>query len=95
MFSLVMQFEGMGQEQYEAVMKELHLKVGGNGGWPDGIVSHTAGKTANGWCVIDVWESEAAWNAFFQHQLQPAFEKVGGLANPHVTILQVYNRFPR
>ncbi len=51
--AFVLQFDNMGQDKYEAVMRELGLdRLGAN--WPEGILGHTAGKTANGWCVVDI-----------------------------------------
>ena len=53
--SLVIEFAGATQAQYDAVMKELGLPLGDKGGdWPKGIISHMAGSTDDGWCVIDV-----------------------------------------
>jgi hypothetical protein len=58
-------------------------------------VTHSAGKTATGWCVVDVWESEAHFGKFRETRLGPAFAKVGGIPEPKVTTFQVYNRFPK
>ena len=58
---------GVTQEQYEQVGARL---TDGRGlsslsDWPvDGILSHAAGPTADGWRVIDVWESEEAFQRF-------------------------------
>ncbi|WP_230211126.1 antibiotic biosynthesis monooxygenase [Streptomyces kaniharaensis] len=33
--------------------------------WPvPGLISHTAGPTPTGWFVVDVWESEEAFQRF-------------------------------
>ena len=50
---LVMQFAGGTAQQYDAVMEKLGLE-GDQGEWPDGIISHFAGATPDGWCVVDV-----------------------------------------
>ena len=58
---------GVTQEQYEQVGARL---TDGRGlsslsDWPvAGILSHTAGPTADGWRVIDVWESDEAFQRF-------------------------------
>ena len=91
---IIMQFDGLTQTKYEAVMKELNLKLHADANWPEGIVSHTAGKSPNGWCVVDVWESEAAFGKFRETRLQPAFGKVGNMPEPKVTKFEVQNRFP-
>jgi hypothetical protein len=41
---LLMEFLGMGQEQYDAVMEELNL----GGRMPSGSISHAAGPTEGG-----------------------------------------------
>lgn len=58
---------GVTQEQYEQVGLRLTEGRGLNSlsDWPvDGILAHTAGPTAGGWRVIDVWESEEAFQRF-------------------------------
>ena len=91
----VLEFANIGQDKYEAIMKELGLKVGSNAGWPEGILTHVAGPTPNGMCVVDVWESEAAFGKFMDSRLGPAFAKVGGMPQPKVTTFQVVNSFQK
>lgn len=58
---------GATQEQYEQVAARLSDGKGlqAVSDWPvDGILSHIAGPTADGWRVVDVWESEAAFERF-------------------------------
>ena len=94
---LVMQFEGPGQDAYDEVMRHLGLSTPAIGDmeddWPEALVSHTAGATANGWCVVDVWRSQDDFDAFFQSRLEPAMRKVS-LEPPQVTAAQVYKRYP-
>ena len=55
------------KEQYEEVGRRLTDGRGLNSlsDWPvDGILSHAAGPTNDGWRVVDVWESEDACNQF-------------------------------
>ena len=90
--AFVMQFDNIGQDKYDAVMKELGLdRLGAK--WPEGVLGHTAGKSANGWCVVDIWESEGAFGKFRETRLGPALMKVGGIPEPQVTTFQVYNRY--
>ncbi len=89
--AFVLQFDGVGQDKYEAVVRELGLdRMGAS--WPEGILGHTAGKSVNGWCVVDIWESEAAFTKFRESRLAAAMKKVGGFPEPKVTTFQVYNR---
>ena len=89
---LIIQFAGIGPDKYEAVMKALGL-TGNKGDWPKGIVSHMAGATPEGWCVVDVWESQGDFDAFFNGRLKPAFDKVGDLPPPRITTVAVHNTY--
>ena len=85
---MVIELPGMGQPQYDAVMQALGLsKVSA---WPKGVLSHAAGPSPAGWTVVDLWESEADFVAFQQSRLGPAFQKVGGLPEPKVTVIPVH-----
>ena len=87
----VLQFPGGTMALYDAVTEELGIK--GDQGWPDGVITHSAGSTDDGFIVIESWESEDAWNKFFESRLQPAFEKVGGVPQPNVTRFEVQNSY--
>jgi hypothetical protein len=89
---LVMQFAGADMSKYESVMEKLGLRST-NPHWPKGIVSHVAGKTSEGMCVVDVWDSQHDFDAFMQSRLKPAFDAVGGLPQPRVTSFQVHNSY--
>jgi hypothetical protein len=62
-------FEGPGvtQKMYESALKKLLKGKAGKklADWPGkGLLSHAAGPTANGWRVVDAWQSEAAFKRF-------------------------------
>jgi len=89
--AIVLQFDNVGQDKYDAIMKDLGLdRMGAK--WPEGSLSHTAGKSANGWCVVDIWESEAAFAKFRESRLAASFARVGGMPEPKVTTFEVYYR---
>jgi hypothetical protein len=94
---LIMRFPDVGSDKYDAIMEELGLPFGDTGDaddWPEGIISHATGSTPDGdWTVVDVWESQAAFDRFFAASLGPAFEKVGGMPQPDVTPFQVRNTY--
>ena len=91
---LVQEFTGVGQSDYEAVMGELGLSLRDDSGWPDGIFSHVAGATEDGFLVVDRWESMEAFDAFMAERLGPAIERAGLQAEPRVTVAEVFNRYP-
>ena len=75
------------QEKYEEAVSRL---TGGKdrleslSDWPvGGIVFHTAGQGNDGFRVVDVWESEDAFNAFGEH-LGPIMEEIGVSDPPEV-----------
>ena len=90
--ALIMQFAGIDTGKYEAVMEKLGLRSA-NPNWPKGILSHVAGRTSEGLCVVDVWESQQDFDAFMNSRLKPAFDAVGGLPQPRVTSFQVHNSY--
>jgi hypothetical protein len=95
--ALAMRLDGVTQQDYDAVMTELGLgspTVEESQPWPEGIISHTAGATQGGWFVVDVWESQEAFDRFFAERLGPALA-TANVAPPVVIPVDVYNRYPR
>jgi hypothetical protein len=75
---LVLEFEGFGQADYEKVNEILGIdSETGEGDWPEGILTHTAGPTENGWIVIEVWESQEHQDKFMKSRLGPALHTAG------------------
>ena len=76
---VIFNFPGGTTEQYDQVCRGL------NNGQPmrsladspgGGCLSHTAGATPDGLCVLDVWESPEKFQAFGQ-QLMPLAQQAG------------------
>jgi hypothetical protein len=77
-YAIVLAFEGVGEDQYWAVNKELGINPDGSGDWPAGILSHAGGPTeGGGWVVTEVWNSKADQEAFMASRLGAALGKVG------------------
>lgn len=68
----VLDFPGMTRDQYERVGAMLAS------GPPDGILYHACGPTANGWRIMDVWESREAFDRFVDGAYLPAVRRAGG-----------------
>ncbi len=66
-------------EQYERVARAVHGPV------PDGLIIHVAGRTDEGYRVMEVWEDEAAWERFQAERLTPAAVTGDGPASPQPT----------
>jgi hypothetical protein len=87
----IMQFSGASIDKYDAVRQELGWD--GEKGKPEGLLAHAAGSTSDGFCVVEWWDSEAAWDKFFAERLAPAFGKVGDIPQPQVTQFDVHNSY--
>jgi hypothetical protein len=61
---------------YDLVMSELGSSR------PAGLICHVAGEANGGLRVIDVWESQAAFERFEHERLEPARRKALGQRGP-------------
>jgi len=52
---------------------------------PGGLILHVAAPTAEGFRIIEVWETEDAWHRFQAERLAPAIAALGGPARPEPT----------
>ncbi len=68
-----LEFPGLTREQYEAAGADLSAA-----GSPDCILYHTCGPVADGWRIVDVWESQEAFDRFVDGRHLPAVRRVGG-----------------
>jgi len=57
-------------------------------GVPDGLIVHVAGPTDSGFRIIDVWESQGAWERFRNERLRPAIRRVAGDASAQQPIFR-------
>lgn len=79
-------FEGdFSQTQYEQVREQV---LPGNRLVP-GLLSHVAGPGENGWCVVEVWESQEALQRHFDEGLSQALQQANINVQPR--IYQVVN----
>ncbi len=63
--------DGVSKAQYDQVREQV---APGNKA-PPGMLYHAGGPTENGWCVIEVWESQEALDQFFQQKLGKALQE--------------------
>ena len=77
---MVMRWEGVTPDQYDAVEKAVDW----TGAAPAGGVHHVAWFTDGGLNVVDVWESEDEFNTFAQDRLMPGVAKAGIEGEPKV-----------
>jgi hypothetical protein len=71
--AMLLEWPGQTQEQYEQLMKLVGLEANP----PEGGLFHVAGPMPGGWRVVDIWESEEAFERFAGERLMPAVQRVG------------------
>jgi hypothetical protein len=82
-------FEGQGftQENYEESVRRItggKSRAESPADWPvEGLLAHIAGQGANGFRVVDVWESEEAFQAFGE-TLIPVLQEIGVEGQPEI-----------
>jgi hypothetical protein len=84
---VVFQSPGFTQEAYEQSVPGVtggKSRVESPADWPvEGLLAHIAGQGENGFRVIDVWESEEAFQQFGE-KLIPILKEIGVDAEPEV-----------
>lgn len=66
----------------EAQYQQAHDQVTPDNRPPAGMLYHAAGPSEDGFCVIEVWESQEAADRFFDEQLSAALEAANFGAPP-------------
>lgn len=86
--AMLLEFPEATPDQYDEVIRLLDL---GGKSYRGGIF-HVAGpmEGGRGMRIVDVWESQQAFDAFLQAKLGQALQQVG-LAPPQVTAWPVHN----
>jgi hypothetical protein len=80
--ALILEFDGVGEEQYDAVNGHLGIDPrSGSGDWPQRLTSHVGAAKSGGLVVFEVWESKGDQERFMQERLGQALQK-GGVSAP-------------
>jgi len=75
---LVLEFDGFGRAEYEAVNSRLGIDMKtGQGDWPAGMLYHAGGAKPGGWVVFDVWDSRASQEGLVSERLGSAPQEGG------------------
>src|SRR4051794_38441602 len=72
-------------EQYEAIVRALDMR----GTPPAGALFHAAGEAEGGLRVMEVWESQAALDAFVRGRLGAALQQAG-VPEPRITTWELH-----
>lgn len=84
--AMLIEFPGGNISQYDRVLNRLNLK----GRTYKGGLFHVAGATDDGVRVVDIWESQAAFDAFLNDKLAAAIE-AEGLEQPTISTWEVHS----
>ena len=81
--ALILEFEGVTLQEYYAVNDALGIDAQtGEGDWPDGMVTHSAGINEEGRLVVlEVWDTQEHQAKFMEERLGEALAK-GGVNEP-------------
>lgn len=81
--AIMLEFEGVTLKEYDAVNAALGIDPKtGEGDWPDGLVTHSAGLNDDGHLVvIEVWDTQDDQARFMETRLGEALGK-GGVTGP-------------
>jgi len=82
---VMQEIKGMTQQQYDQVTAMMEGKL------PPGALVHTASVMEGGMRIIDVWESQAAFEKFAHDTLAQMAGTVGLTSQPEVKIWPVHN----
>ncbi len=83
---IVFATDGVTQAQYD----QVRAVVAPDNRLPPGMLSHNAGPTQGGWCVVETWESQEAARAFFEQTLAQPLQDAGINVSPPISF-QVVN----
>ena len=84
--AIIFEFSGGTLEQYDKVLKRMNL----GGKTAPGGIFHVCGAMEGGIRVVDVWESQEAFDKFAKEQIMPITQEFG-LPQPKMTIWPVHN----
>ncbi|MEA2481794.1 MAG: hypothetical protein QOJ07_3716 [Thermoleophilaceae bacterium] len=84
--AVLMEIPGGTQEMYDRVMEDLQLE-----GVPEGGIAHLAGPMEGGWRVLDAWESQDAFQRFYDERLGAALSAAGVPIDGPPKFAELYN----
>ncbi|WP_434595492.1 hypothetical protein [Streptomyces sp. A5-4] len=88
---------GMTQAQYEQGLEKMSGRPGpiaSPADWPvPGLISHACAPTSDGWFIVDVWESEEAFQQFGEI-IMPILQELG-VPDTQPKIYPVFNLITR
>lgn len=87
--AMFMHWPGVTAEQYDAVMARLELDVNPAAG----SVLHLSAFTERGLEVCDVWQTQLAFQGYYEHRLLPIVEALDLEGEPEVELVPLHNLY--
>jgi hypothetical protein len=84
-----LEFHGVTIEQYDEINERIGSLPGGPA-WVEELF-HWVTATKDGFRVVDVWESQEAFERFAQQTLRPVYDEVGVVDEPEIRFFEVHN----
>ena len=84
-----MNFKGATLDQYDQIIQKMGLTPGG--ATPPAAISHWVAQTDEGIRVVDVWETQEAYDQFAAEQIGPYSAEAGITETPEVRVYDVHN----
>lgn len=88
-----MNFRGATMEQYDQILQKTGLTP--NGATPPGAIFHWVAEGDDGMRVVDVWESQEAYDSYAQEVIGPYSAEVGITEPPEMRVYEVHNYLGR
>lgn len=88
-----MSFRGATMEQYDRIRQRMGLAP--NGATPPGALFHWVAPDGDGMRVVDVWESQEAYDQFAREKIGPYSAEVGITDPPEMRVYEVHNYLGR
>jgi hypothetical protein len=80
-FGLILEFDGIGREVYDAVNRNLGIDTTRpSGDWPPGLIFHAGGAKPGGWAIFEVWAAKQDQERFMNNRLGRALQ-LGGVTS--------------
>ena len=88
--AVMIDFRGPGMD--EGLYDQVNQRVNPPDNPPQGMIFHSAGPLpGGGWRIVDVWETQEAFDKFAEEQIGPYSQQVGIEAPPETTVHEVHN----
>jgi hypothetical protein len=87
--AMYLHWPGLTSDQYDAIMARLGLDANP----PAGAVLHMATVSDEGVEVVDIWQTEQAFNGYLEQRLLPAVSELGISGEPEVRLVPLHNLY--